>query len=75
MCVDLDGHIWVAEWEGGRVRKWNVSNGAIIDEIKVPCSRVTSCCLGGEHMSELFITTAKHEKDLLGGSLFKYELK
>lgn len=75
MCVDLDGNIWVAEWEGGRVRKWDVSTGQVLDEVVVPCSRVTSCCLGGDDLRDLFITTARHEDDLLGGSLFKHKLK
>lgn len=74
MCVDLDGNIWVAEWEGGRVRKWNVNTGEVLNEIKLPCSRVTSCCLGGENLNELFITTAKSNKDILGGGLFKIKL-
>jgi sugar lactone lactonase YvrE len=74
MCVDLDGNIWVAEWEGGRIRKWDINTGKVLNEIIVPCSRVTSCCLGGDNMNELFITTAKSDKDLLGGSLFKIKL-
>jgi sugar lactone lactonase YvrE len=74
ICVDLDGNIWVAEWEGGRVRKWDVDTGKVLDEIKLPCSRVTSCCLGGENLDELFITTAKSEKDILGGALFRKKL-
>jgi sugar lactone lactonase YvrE len=74
MCVDIDGNIWVAEWEGGRVRKWDVSTGKVMDEVIVPCSRVTSCCLGGEDLRDLFITTAKKNGDILGGSLFKYTL-
>ena len=74
MCVDLDGHIWIAEWEGGRVRKWDIRSGRVLDEIIVPCSRVTSCCLGGEDLRDLFITTAKKDGDILGGSLFKHKL-
>jgi sugar lactone lactonase YvrE len=74
MCVDLDGNIWVAEWEGGRVRKWDINTGEVLSEIALPCSRITSCCLGGDNMNELFITTAKNDKDLLGGSLFKIKL-
>jgi sugar lactone lactonase YvrE len=75
MCVDLDGNIWVAEWEGHRVRKWDVNTGKEIDSIEVPCSRVTSCCLGGDDLRDLFITTAKNETDILGGALFKHKLK
>jgi sugar lactone lactonase YvrE len=74
MCVDLDGNIWVAEWEGGRVRKWDINTGEVLSEIALPCSRVTSCCLGGDNMDELFITTAKSNNDILGGSLFKIKL-
>jgi sugar lactone lactonase YvrE len=59
MCVDLDGNIWVAEWEGSRVRKWDIATGKVLNEITLPCSRVTSCCLGGDNMDELFITTAQ----------------
>jgi sugar lactone lactonase YvrE len=74
MCVDLDGNIWVAEWEGGRVRKWDINTGNVLDEVILPCSRVTSCCLGGKDMDELFITTAKSEKDILGGALFRKKI-
>lgn len=74
MCVDLDGNIWVAEWEGARVRKWDINTGKVLNEIKVPCDRVTSCCLGGTNLNELYITTAKKEGDFLGGSLFRHKL-
>jgi len=75
MCVDLDGNIWVAEWEGSRVRKWDVNTGEVLDEVLVPCPRVTSCCLGGKDLKDLYITTAKSENNNLGGSLFRYKLK
>ena len=71
MCVDLEGNLWVAEWEGSRVRKWNPNTGACIAEVRLPCDRVTSCCLGGINLTDLYITTAKKENDMLGGSLFK----
>jgi sugar lactone lactonase YvrE len=75
MCVDLDGNIWVAEWEGSRVRKWDVNTGKVLDEVKLPCPRVTSCCLGGENLDELYITTAKNEGNVFGGGLFRKKLK
>jgi len=75
MCVDIDGNIWVAEWEGGRVRKWDINTGQAINEIELPCPRVTSCCLGGKNLDELFITTAKSKNNLLGGGLFKHKIR
>ena len=76
MCADIDGMLWVAEWEGGKVCKWNPNTGKKLSEIKLPCKRVTSCCLGGPNNEYLFITTAKddNELDILGGALFKYKL-
>lgn len=70
MCVDKDGNIWVAEWEGGKVCKWDIETGKKIQEIVLPCTRVTSCCLGGENLDWLYITTAK-DKVGRGGGMFR----
>ena len=77
MCVDIDNNIWVAEWEGGKVCKWNPETGKKIVEIKLPCKRATSCCLGGENLDYLFITTAIDEKiyEPLAGGLFKVKIR
>lgn len=70
MCVDNDGNLWVAEWEGSRVCKWSVETGQKLQEIVLPCTRVTSCCLGGKDLDWLYITTAK-DKLGRGGGLFR----
>ncbi len=77
MCVDLDDMIWVAEWEGGRVCKWNPETGEKILEIIMPCNRVTSCCVGGDNLNYLFVTTAKDElsDEMAGGGLFKVKIR
>ena len=75
MCVDLDGNIWVAEWGGSRVCKWNPDNGEKVSEIQLPCKFVSSCCLGGDNLKTLYITTAKNgEKNTLGGGLFTADI-
>ncbi|MEM7452741.1 MAG: SMP-30/gluconolactonase/LRE family protein [Planctomycetota bacterium] len=77
MCVDLDGMIWVAEWEGGQLCKWNPDTGEKLATITMPCRRVTSCCLGGDDLDLLFMTTAHDDTagDLLGGGLFKLKIR
>ncbi|MDG1728587.1 MAG: SMP-30/gluconolactonase/LRE family protein [Algibacter sp.] len=74
MCIDKSGMLWIAEWGGGCISKWNPLNGEKIEEIKLPCSNVTSCCF--DNYSNLYITTAKEDfkEDIYGGGLFYLEL-
>lgn len=67
MTIDTEGMIWVAHWGGAKVSRWNPETGKRLDEILLPCSKVTSCVFGGEDLDELFITTARtgiEEKEL-----------
>lgn len=58
MTADVEGMLWVAEWGGGKVSRWNPHTGERLLTIEVPAKHVTSCVFGGENMDELFITTA-----------------
>jgi sugar lactone lactonase YvrE len=57
LCVDADGHIWVALWGGGAVRRYR-PDGALDREVRLSVTNVTSCAFGGSELDELFITTA-----------------
>lgn len=77
LTTDEDGGIWVALFGGGEVRRFD-SSGVLTHTVTIPVKQVTSCCFGGEDMSELFITTARYAmnaeslaKEPLAGSLFK----
>jgi len=59
MTVDAEGMLWVAFWDGGAVRRIDPATGGMIDAITLPCSRITSCCFGGDALDVLFITTAR----------------
>lgn len=74
MCIDKSGMLWIAEWGGGCISKWNPLNGKKIEEIKLPCTNVTSCCF--DNYSNLYITTAEDDskEDVYGGGLFYVEL-
>jgi sugar lactone lactonase YvrE len=66
MCIDLDGNIWLALWNGFAVVCIDPISGEVINTIDVPCAKVTSCCFGGEAYDELYITTSSKgmsEKD------------
>ncbi|SDD62907.1 Sugar lactone lactonase YvrE [Paenibacillus sp. UNCCL117] len=63
MTVDREGMIWVAQWGGGKVSRWNPYTGELMETVPVPASLVTSCAFGGEKLDELFITTAREGLD------------
>ena len=67
LCVDKEGNIWSAQWNGWQVVKYD-PDGAPIAVVKVPAQRVTSCCFGSENLDTLFITTSRadlSEEELL----------
>jgi sugar lactone lactonase YvrE len=57
ITIDTEGCVWVALWDGGRVRRYSPA-GAAIQEIELPVRRVTSCAFGGPELDRLFISTA-----------------
>jgi sugar lactone lactonase YvrE len=59
MCVDAEGNLWVAFWDGGAVRCFS-PEGALLEELPVPVRRPTSCSFGGPGLRRLLITTARH---------------
>lgn len=75
MCVDIDDNIWVAEFGGKRVCKWDSETGEQLAEIPMPASNVSSCNLGGPNKDYLYITTAKKEGEPLSGGLFKVKIR
>ena len=58
MTVDAAGHIWVAIWGGGRVRRYTPT-GELEREIRLPVSNVSSVAFGGPDYSDLYITSAR----------------
>lgn len=75
MCVDSDDMLWIAEFGGGKVCKWNPDNDEKIEEIKMPVSNATSCCIGGRGKDMLYITTAKEDGEELSGGLFEVRIR
>ena len=73
-CIDADGFLWNARWDGGGLIRW--APDASIDRfVALPCDRVTSCCFGGPDLATLYVTTVRYglseaklaEQPLAGG--------
>lgn len=57
LCVDSEGAVWTALWDGGAVVRID-PNGRELQRIILPVRRPTSVALGGAHGKCLFITSA-----------------
>lgn len=74
MCVDTEGNLWVAHYQGSRVVKLD-PNGAFVDELRVPAKQVTSCAFGGADMGEFYVVSADNTDDTeLGGCVWRCRL-
>ncbi|MFE0367316.1 SMP-30/gluconolactonase/LRE family protein [Streptomyces tendae] len=58
LCVDADGCVWTALWDGGAVRRYTPS-GELDRVIVLPVPRVTACAFGGPDLTDLYLTTAR----------------
>ncbi|MCQ6560670.1 SMP-30/gluconolactonase/LRE family protein [Paenibacillus mendelii] len=80
MSIDHKGMIWVAEWGGSRVVRWNPADGSQLSAIEMPVPQPSSCAFGGANYETLFITSAyqgmsdsKRAEYPLSGALFHME--
>jgi L-arabinonolactonase len=79
MTVDADGFLWVAQWSGGCVVRYD-ADGKIEREIAMPVRRPTSLTFGGPDLTTLFVTSgtmrmteAELAAEPLAGNLFALE--
>ena len=58
LAVDVEGHVWIAMWDGWAVRRY-APDGTLAASIALPVPRPTSCAFGGADFKTLFITSAR----------------
>ncbi|CAH4027430.1 regucalcin-like [Pieris brassicae] len=80
MTIDTDGNLWVACYDGGKVIKIDSRAGKLLEQHKMPASKVTSVTWGGHNFATLFVTTSKRSLNSMqlaqepeAGSLFAIE--
>jgi sugar lactone lactonase YvrE len=57
LTVDREGHLWIALWGGGQVRRY--SAGGIPEEVvRVPASQTSSCTFAGPLLDTLVVSTS-----------------
>jgi len=61
MAMDEEGMLWIAQWGGFGVYRWNPLTGEQIGLIQLPVPNVSSCTFAGENLDQLIITTARQD--------------
>jgi sugar lactone lactonase YvrE len=77
LCVDAEGHLWVALWGAGAVIRLT-PEGREVQRVHVPTGQPTAPCLGGPELRTLFITSAwtgvDRRAEPLAGAIFAVEV-
>lgn len=58
MCIDAEGKLWVACYNGGRLIRIDPQAGKVIQTVKLPVDKTTSCAFGGKDYSDMYVTSA-----------------
>ncbi|XP_074482626.1 regucalcin isoform X1 [Sebastes fasciatus] len=66
MTVDVEGRLWVACYNGGRVINIDPNTGVRLQTVSLPVTKTTSCCFGGPDYSDLYVTSASLGLDQSG---------
>jgi len=79
MAIDIEGKLWVAHWDGCCVCRWDPTNGNLIQKVRLPVSRPTSCAFAGQNLDTLYVTSASAGLDAVAlakqpkaGGLFQF---
>jgi sugar lactone lactonase YvrE len=79
LTVDAEGFLWVALWDGARVRRY-APDGRLDRAVLLPAARVTSVAFGGPGLDALYVTTATDRlsaaqlaRQPLAGSIFVHD--
>ncbi|KAK3732820.1 hypothetical protein QZH41_017719 [Actinostola sp. cb2023] len=76
MTIDVDGMLWIAMYNGGKVVRYDPSNGKVLQTVTLPATKTTSVCWAGPNYDELLVTSAclspeEKKSQPLAGSVFK----
>ncbi len=62
ICLDVEGHLWIAIWGAGQVRRYT-PDGQLAGIVDVAAPHPTSVAFAGDALDQLLITTATAELD------------
>lgn len=60
LCLDAEGGLWVAMWEGSAVRRYD-SSGRLDAVVQLPVTFPTCLGFGGPDLTDLYITSSRRD--------------
>ena len=79
VVLDSENCLWVALWDGWAVRRY-AQDGTLLEQVDLPCARVTKIAFGGPDLRTAYVTTARTGLDEaqlaqqpLAGGLFAFD--
>ena len=74
MAIDAEDKLWCAVWDSASVYRIDPEQGIVMEKIRFPVSKISSCTFVGEDLKTLVVTTASirtdMEKEPLAGCTF-----
>jgi sugar lactone lactonase YvrE len=61
LCVDELDTVWSVWWDHGAVRRYDAT-GQLLQTVRVPVPRTSSCCFAGRNRDLLVITTGRTDE-------------
>jgi len=58
-CIDAEGMLWVAQWGGSRVVRYDPTDGKVLETVRFPASQVSAPTFGGPELRDLVVTSAR----------------
>ncbi|XP_026318977.1 regucalcin-like [Hyposmocoma kahamanoa] len=62
MTIDIDGNLWVANFDGYQVLKIDPRRNQLLQKVSVPGRQITSCTFGGPNSDILYMTSIAKNK-------------
>jgi sugar lactone lactonase YvrE len=59
MTIDAEGMLWVAQWGGWGVGRWDPASGQLLQRVKTGAAQTSSCAFGGPNLDILYMTSAR----------------
>lgn len=63
MCIDKEGNLWVAVWNGSSVVRVDTESGSIIDRVELPAKKISCPAFVGKNLDILAVTSSSEDAD------------